>query len=280
MKDPQRLIDQPPEDLAGSILRAGLGDEPSEHALRSTAAALGVGSALGGAVAGATASGAASSSAASGIKVGGIAILKWLGIGLVSGAAVAGGAHWLTKPSTHAVAATAKTAAPHAAAQPRAVRRISRPLPATPPEPEPPAPATAAPVPRPTRAAVRNNETQTGAATSPASTPTAEFASPPPATATAPAPPASLAADLTQLDRARQDLARGNGAAALQALATYEQERQTDVLAPEADVLRIRALLKLGQRARAAALARAFLAAHPTSSYAAELKPLVQSPGR
>jgi hypothetical protein len=281
MNDPERLIDQPPDDLAGSILRAALDDEPNEHALKATAAALGVSGAIGGALAGAAAPGtAASSSAAS--KVGAAVLFKWLGIGLVSATAVAGGASWLTRHSPKHAARAVQAVAPHAVSAPRAQVTPGKSLPVVPPETQvvEPAPAAVAPQSNAPHTPLPERARSAAAAAVPqaSATPSAAFASPAGSAAPSPAqsPPASLGADLAMLDRARQALTRGDGQAALAALDTYERKRQSNVLTPEADVLRIRALRLVGQRASAATLARAFLAAHPTSSYATELKPLVQ----
>ncbi len=81
MNEPRRLLDGG-SDFEVELLRSARDDGPSPHARRRTMIALGVGTGIVGA--GVT---AATSTAAS---TGGI--LKWIGIGVVSGGLVVGGA--------------------------------------------------------------------------------------------------------------------------------------------------------------------------------------------
>lgn len=266
MTDPKRLIDASPDDLTGRILRTALDDQPNEQALHSTAAALGVGGAVVGAALQGSAAGA-STQLAGGVKAGVVGVLKWLSVGVATGAVAAGGisavhhlvARRAAKQSVTRVAAAARARAA-APAHPSLVN--------LPPQRVGPPPALTA--------ANRSRSLRvhhTAPSTALRAVPTAAFGSAPSSASKSALPP-SLAADLALLDRARRALAQHDPRGALQALDVYARQRQSGVLDPEAEVLRIHALLALGEHARAEKLARAFVAAHPTSSYAPELRAL------
>jgi hypothetical protein len=103
--------------------------------------------------------------------------------------------------------------------------------------------------------------------------------------APAPLPPAtefdekptdsSLRDETRELDRARAAIARGNPRAALAELDRYDAAFRPGALAPEATLLRVRALLAAGDRAGAQTLARSFAAAHPESPHLAQLRGLL-----
>lgn len=125
---------------------------------------------------------------------------------------------------------------------------------------------------------------------------TAASASPPPApvevvsaqpvTTTAPVgkpvvPPAApsgggLTAEVAALEKANAAVARSDGKAALAALDAYATTFPKGVLAADATVLRVRALLLLGRRAEAKTLADGYATAHPTSPYTRRLRELVE----
>jgi outer membrane protein assembly factor BamD (BamD/ComL family) len=85
-----------------------------------------------------------------------------------------------------------------------------------------------------------------------------------------------IALEISAVDTARTALRAGDAAGALAELDRYEGKfGRSGSLAPEAAVLRIEALLVRGDRARAKALADAFLAAHPKSPLAARVRALV-----
>lgn len=93
----------------------------------------------------------------------------------------------------------------------------------------------------------------------------------------APVAPATLEQELGFLDGARRDVAAGNPRGALARLDDYEKVAKSGSLAAEARLLRIQVLAKAGERTRAAALARKFIADYPDSpltdrarSYAAD----------
>jgi hypothetical protein len=100
----------------------------------------------------------------------------------------------------------------------------------------------------------------------------------PPAMASV-APP-SLSAELGSLDEARGAIATGDPARALRELDAYGARFPRGSLAQEATMLRIEALVKVGDRPAAKALADAFLAASPASPYAERVRLLIGSHDR
>lgn len=86
---------------------------------------------------------------------------------------------------------------------------------------------------------------------------------------------ASVLDEVASLDHARHALADGSAAEALALLTQHEQRYASGTLAPEARVLRIRALLQLGRRTEAERLADEFLALHPHSPHAAQVRDLL-----
>jgi outer membrane protein assembly factor BamD (BamD/ComL family) len=76
------------------------------------------------------------------------------------------------------------------------------------------------------------------------------------------------------LDRARAALASGNPTGALEILDSYQQIFGKGNLRPEATYLRIQALNQSGQHAAARDLATRFLAEHPDTPHAAQVRPL------
>ena len=85
-----------------------------------------------------------------------------------------------------------------------------------------------------------------------------------------------LSDELAALDRAQTALHAGDGEAALAAIDNYEQRFVNKRLAPEAQVLRIEALLRQGRRDSAHQTALAFLGAHPNSPYAPRVRHLAK----
>jgi hypothetical protein len=75
----------------------------------------------------------------------------------------------------------------------------------------------------------------------------------------------SLAPEVKLLDRARAALLAEDPYSALRVLDEYGNAKRSGILDPEAAVLRIRALLDLGQRKAAATLAQLLIASHPES---------------
>ena len=106
----------------------------------------------------------------------------------------------------------------------------------------------------------------------PTPSPVADDRKPAPGKAEAPSQP-DIAEEIRSFDAARAALREGRPAEALSALDRYaERYGRKGSFAVEATVLRIEALAKNGDRARAQALANSFLAAHPKSPYAARIR--------
>jgi TolA-binding protein len=82
----------------------------------------------------------------------------------------------------------------------------------------------------------------------------------------------SLTLEVARLDRAKSAVASGQGAVALRELDAYAREFPTGSLRGEATLLRVDALLLAGDRAGAAALARALVQAAPQSPLAPRLR--------
>jgi hypothetical protein len=88
-------------------------------------------------------------------------------------------------------------------------------------------------------------------------------------------PSSSLSRELQVLKQAHEALARGNPNGALAALDDYHARFPQGALGAEETVIRVRALLARGDRARATAVAHQFSAAHPDSLYARRVELLV-----
>jgi hypothetical protein len=287
MSELRRLLDGGPvgestmlDDWERALLRSARTDVPSPHARRQTAVALGVAvgalgvgattaaaaataTVAGAPAAGAATAGAAAASAATGgaaVKVtAGIALLKWIGIGVTAGVVVLGAAHYarpLAPVSGGAVVAPpAKAGAPPVAL-------------AAPPGPPsvPEVTARAEEAPTPARAAtaepVAPRHTAEGSQQAPA-----------------PSAPASprLADEVVLLDSARSALAADDAVAALATLDRHDRIFPDGPLSPEASVLRIEALARHGDDAAALSAARAFLARDPTSPHARRVRAIAES---
>jgi hypothetical protein len=89
------------------------------------------------------------------------------------------------------------------------------------------------------------------------------------------APSSSLSRELEVLKQAHDALARGNPNGALAALDDYHARFPQGALGAEETVIRVRALLARGDRARATAIAHQFSTAHPDSLYARRVELLV-----
>jgi outer membrane protein assembly factor BamD (BamD/ComL family) len=83
-----------------------------------------------------------------------------------------------------------------------------------------------------------------------------------------------LAAEVALLDRARSALLAQNPSGAQRWLEQYRKERQTGILDPEATVLEIQVLEKLGNHGAAVRLARQFIVSHPDSRHVDSLRVL------
>jgi hypothetical protein len=85
----------------------------------------------------------------------------------------------------------------------------------------------------------------------------------------------SLADEIHLLDLVRAALAQGNADGARRLLDQYAANRPSGILAQEADLLRVRMFLKLGDRPAAAALAQQIIRRNPESSHVASLRDLL-----
>jgi hypothetical protein len=91
-------------------------------------------------------------------------------------------------------------------------------------------------------------------------------------------PNVSLAAEIRLLDQARAALAAGDSPHAAALLDRYAANRPSAVLAQEAGLLRVRLLLKQGDRAGATQLARRIIHEHPESTHVDSLRSLAAEP--
>ncbi|HEX6271648.1 MAG TPA: outer membrane protein assembly factor BamD [Polyangiaceae bacterium] len=81
------------------------------------------------------------------------------------------------------------------------------------------------------------------------------------------APVADIRDEIRLLDQARSAVRSGRSSQALRALAKYEQRYPRGQFRQEVQVLRMEALAQTGERERASALAKRFLAEHPESPH-------------
>lgn len=285
MTAPTRLLDGPGDAYTRGLLQSAVLDEPDDSALdrallglasvsapvaallaTKDGASLGVsGSAL-----------SASHVAANGIPLGGKAssiaiIVKWLGIGAVGGIVTAGGLVYVAEKIERPSAVSATLPRPeesrvqrsalepaHAATETRASEDLAQ------------AQATEPSIPKSVPFKRRSGPVDDA-------TPIASIAGFAPSSTGAAATSrgaSPLGAEVEQLDRARQALARGDTAGALRALDAYAASPRTGVLDREAMIVRIDALVSSGQKPRAVELARRYLAEFPGDPHARQLTDL------
>ncbi len=293
-----RLLDDGANDFERTLLRSAKRDRM--HPDRKRILAAGIGTAAGGAtLLGATKAAAA---AKGGAKLGTLALVKWLGIGLATVAATAGTARLVIDRQAHEATeapVTVGTVPTNASA--RGPARVSPPAAPEMAEEAPPAIATATivasasvataipselpepmvvhrDVPVPVPATVRSAPSvepalapvaaHTEAASAPAPAPIAE----PAATTAARVPASYLDEQLALLGKARAALDANDAAGAMRALDAYGARFPQGSLGEEAELLRVRATAQSGDGAGARRLAEAFLKRHPTSPYAARAR--------
>jgi hypothetical protein len=92
-----------------------------------------------------------------------------------------------------------------------------------------------------------------------------------------PAAKPTFAEELALAAKARSALESGDIASCLRAVDEYDVRFRTGTFAQEIDVIRIEALAKSGQSARAFALAERFLAANPRSPYADRVRSVLEN---
>lgn len=253
MNEPRRWTDDGATDAERRLLSSWRDEQPSARARTRV---------LGLLSAGAAATGATSTVAATG---GGAALGKSILIGALVGAVIVGVSEVVPRRSGDDQPRPAPIAvAPPPPPTPNANAPVRRPAPAK-PEPAPQRPAS---VPR---AAVPLPAPPADTPSPPADTPTTTDALPSPAPPPS-APRLNLLAQVASLDRARSALAGGDTTGCLSLLDAHEAAFPGGALAQEAALLRIEALVRLGRRSEAAALARAFADAHPGSPDVAKVR--------
>ncbi|WP_437963012.1 hypothetical protein WME76_48305 (plasmid) [Sorangium sp. So ce119] len=270
MTDPKplgELGDDETTDLERALLRSWKHESPSSSA---RARALAIAGLAAGTSAAPDAHAAPAPKAAAG-KL--LTLAKW-GLGAVIGAGLLGAGVALLRPPAAPSAAAPPSEPPAASAQPVATAPpVADEPPAASAQPVTPAPAPSGPV---TRAPI---PLQASASPSPAP---AAVASPPRPTGaasrarSAPVAPAdALGEQVAMIDRARDALGAGDAAGCLAALDAHDGRFPRSAMGEEATVLRIEALIRLGDRARAADLGQRFLASRPTSPHAAGVRALL-----
>ncbi len=265
MTEPRRLL----TDLEGAtpferdLLESYAAEQPSAAA---KARALGIATVAAGTVAAIGIAGAgATAPKAAGLA--GLAVAKWVLIGVAVAASATAAVVVVRSDRSRDPAAvtTASTAAPPSAAT-AATAAGRAPAPTT-------APATVEPAAEPPPISPADLKAAPPVVT-PSAPSTGHIAVAPVAPATVPSG-GSLPAEIAALDRARTSLEGGDPAQALVQVDAYEARYPNGTFSEEAEVLRIEALVKRGERARAASVGQRFLAAHPSSPHAPRIRAIL-----
>ena len=285
MSDPQRLLGgDSTSEFEKSVLSSWEGRQPSDAARARTlvtvatfaaVTAVGAGAALSPGMAAGMAAG--TSSVAPKAIVASSALLKWLALGAAL-ATTAGAVGYAVQRSTLA-------ALPPASESVATVPLPARGFTADPPRGGSGDPSRAVPA---QRAAARSAEASEGWRELPQASPAGpldhvppghvpDAAESPPRGAPGVAPPqagSTLDDEVYAIDQARRAVIAGNAAAALGLVDGYDARFPGGALAQESTEVRIEALYRLGRRPQADKLGARFLAAHPTSPYAREVRAL------
>ncbi|MGC4095052.1 MAG: hypothetical protein QM756_45465 [Polyangiaceae bacterium] len=302
MNDLSRLLDSSEDELALSLLRSA-SEEPPPEAIGKVARALGVGGALalssattGALLASKAQVASAATLAPAAATAPSVSSLSWLvgivakplAIGVVGGLCTLSGIKYVSQPraseaTTHSAELRSQPAQP--------ARTVTSPREASPVAPAEVSESTAVvSITNPSEARLVRPAAAPRVALTPAPTPVAPEVRPLAAAAAFPSPVAApsepapaaerartpseeaLAKELGLLRQARGLLGAGDARGALRQLDQYVAERKSGALEPEATVLRIEALQRLGDRAGAAGLARGFLRAHPERGHDESLR--------
>lgn len=278
MKSPPRLVEAGRHPLVRELLAAGRAELPSSSSRRralSAAAALG---------SGALATTLSSSVGAAPAVWSASLIAKWVGLGLVIGAAVTSSADltWTQlqaapqgEPGQQSsrrseVHRLGRTVAPLTQGppghQPQESPLAAQAFPASPPQDlaAPRKPTSTLPLPDP--ASLRNDSARAVREEGPHA---AVFEDAP-----------SLAPEIRLLDQARRSLAAKNGAEALRLLSTYRSQFPQGHFQPECDALAVEARTVMGDGPGAQTLGQEFLRRHPNSPLAERVRTLSETPGK
>lgn len=277
MSDPRRLLSDGATPFEKELLGSWAHEAPSPSARAKAIGLAGVGAALTVAstsaattklIAGAGAA-ASGSLAPKAITLGTLAIVKWLAVGTIAIAAIAGIVSYVTSPPA---AVAPLSAAPQMTVAATGVASAV-PSPNIVPlaEVAPAVTATVAALP----SATIGEEERAASARPPLPPPARAIPS-----ARAPAAgPSELSEQVSSLDRARSALAGGNPAEAQRLVEDHEKKFRGGALGQEAEVLRIQALVSQGDREGAKRAAARFLAAYATSPHASRVRAIVGAGG-
>jgi len=278
MTAPRTRVGEGASEFERELLRAWGHEKPSARARNRT---LGL---VGGAAVGITSSGTAAGAVAAAPKATalGLAVVKWVVAGsLVAVGAVAVAPHVLSRSAPASPAASGSTPAvpPGATPDPRgrppwavaasAPSPVDGPVALAPPPLPVPDLASPAPVARAVPASMIPSPVA-AALVSPSES------EPPPARSLGEAHASRALGDqVASIDRARAALAAGDAREAVAQTDDYEARFPHGSLLQEATVLRVEALLRLGDRSRAHEVGERFLAAYPTSPHAARVRQML-----
>jgi hypothetical protein len=300
MTEPQRLLNAG-DEMESTLLSSAAGDGPSKHAVKTTLAALGLGSALAagaGTASASTVSGsmpaattppiAGGSTAAAAGKGGLAVVVKWVGVAAIGGLALWGASQLNAGESSQPP-------------EPVAVAPVQADDKAIAVDPAAADPAKGAEEGSDDSSDDGSDDSsddssddgakagEATAATDEADKPDVEEPSQPsPASGTAPKAKATsvsvgeqtsvgnLGDEVAALDSARKAMA-DDPDKALEAIEKYQARFQGGALGQEAEVLRIEALAKSGKLDRARALGQAFLAKHPSSPLAKRVRSVLST---
>jgi hypothetical protein len=272
--------DSDADEAERSILRAGVGAEPppglEDELFRRVLAAPGLpatfgsdGAGAGVAPVGPLPTASVGGAAAAGGTAKAVSTLALLGKGFVAGVgvsvAVAAGQHWVTRAPVRADA-THHTVQ---ATEPRALQSAAR---VAAPAPVIALPASAALAPNTPVVVSDTNPTAPRLPRKPGESARKDAAAPLAEEAVASRPASQLEEEAALLKAARQQLRHGALAAAFATLETSRQRFSPSALGQEREALMIELLYRSGQRAAAAARARAFLDRHAESPHRGQVQ--------
>jgi hypothetical protein len=264
--DLRPLLESSPNPATRSLLRTALSDRPPAHARERMAMALGLTTGLAAKAAGAAGGAAVVSGGSTALTAFGVtAIAKWFAVGAVSGTLVAGGSALVQRELSDSTPRerTESTVAP-AVETPRS--RAGEPVPGVTPAPgrEPDS--------SPSGGTARPGADRGVLSLSPA--PDLPRPSGAPSSAVSRDAAGPLTLELERIEAARAALVARDGKQALSELALYAKVRSTGTLDREARILRIDALLLLGQVGEARELARGYLERFPKDAHTTRLREL------